>query len=55
MELEKVKKKECNCCIEIEDSIVIIICDEIEIDKLKNCVDTVVGEKGNKKYGYAQV
>lgn len=34
---------------------VIIICDEIEIDKLKNCVDTVVGEKGNKKYGYAQV
>ncbi|MDS1030973.1 hypothetical protein RDV78_11085 [Bacillota bacterium LX-D] len=52
MEHEKLKEKEkeCNCCIKIEDSIVIIICGDIENDKIKNCLDTIVGEKGNKKF-----
>lgn len=45
---EKEKEKECNCCIKIEDSIVVIICGEIEIDKLKNCLKTVAEVKGNK-------
>ena len=42
------KEKECNCCIQIEESIVVIICGEIEIEKLKNCLKTVAEVKGNK-------
>lgn len=45
---EKPKGKECNCCIEIEDSIVVIICGEIEIEKLKGCLKAVVDQKGTK-------
>lgn len=44
---EKEKEKECKCCIKIEESIVVIICDEIEIDKLKDCVKTILEVKGN--------
>jgi len=35
------KEKEYNCRIEIEDSIVVIICGEIETDQLKKCLKTV--------------
>lgn len=44
---EKPKEKECNCCIEIEDSLVVIVCGEIDVDKLKGCLKTVAEVKGN--------
>lgn len=45
---EEVKKneKECNCCIEIEDSIVLIICGEIDIDRLKDTLKQLQNQKG---------
>ncbi|ATW25395.1 hypothetical protein [Candidatus Formimonas warabiya] len=43
------KKKECNCCIKIEDSIVVLICGDIEIEKVKKCLDSVLEVKGSKK------
>lgn len=47
------KKRECNCCIEIEESIVVIICGEIEIDKLRDCLETALDVKGKKNFGYS--
>lgn len=40
-EYDKKKQEECNCSIEIKDSIVVIICGDIEIDKLKDCLKTM--------------
>ena len=46
------KERECNCCIEVEDSIVVIICGEVEIEKFKKCIETIMDEKGKKTFGY---
>ena len=43
------KERECGCCIEIEDSFVLIICGEIDVDNLKNALKTFVEVKGNAK------
>lgn len=51
MELD-VKERECNCHIEVEDSIVLIICGEVEIERFKKCLETVMDEKGKKSFGY---
>jgi len=48
----KPKEKECNCCIEIKDSIVVIICGEVDFDRLKDSLDTFVGEKGKENTHY---
>jgi hypothetical protein len=42
-------ERECGCCIEIEDSFVLIICGEIDVDNLKNALKTFVEVKGNGK------
>ncbi|QNB47658.1 hypothetical protein BR63_16095 [Thermanaerosceptrum fracticalcis] len=47
------KEKKCNCCIEIEDSIVVIVCGEIEIDKFRDCINTVLEVKDKKNFGYS--
>jgi hypothetical protein len=44
-----VGEKEYNFRIEIEDSIVVIICGEIETEALKKCLKTVEETKGTKK------
>jgi hypothetical protein len=41
------KKEECDCCIEIKDSIVVIICGDIDHKKLKESLQTFVEIKGN--------
>lgn len=38
--------EECGCCIEIEDSLVIIVCGEIDRKKLHDCLKTFVDIKG---------
>ncbi len=43
------KERECGCCINIEDSFVLIICGEIDVDSLKNSLKTFVEVKGNAK------
>lgn len=43
---DKDKDKECKCCLEIEKSIVVIICGELDIDKLKDCLKTVADKAG---------
>ena len=40
-------ERECNCCINIEDSIVVILCGEIEIERLRSCLQTAYQVKGN--------
>ena len=43
------KERECNCCIEIEESIVVILCGDVEIDKFRNTLDTAIELKGKKQ------
>ncbi|MFA4885188.1 MAG: hypothetical protein WC601_05365 [Desulfotomaculaceae bacterium] len=43
------KERECGCCIKIEDSFVLIICGEIDVDSLRNSLKTFVEVKGNAK------
>jgi hypothetical protein len=44
------KKKECNnCVIKIEDSIVVLVCGDVDIDKLKDSLGAFAAEKGNNK------
>jgi uncharacterized protein YunC (DUF1805 family) len=50
IDLDKKKENECNCCIEIEDSIVVIICGEVDVDRLKETLNTVAEVKGNKVF-----
>jgi len=40
--------KECNCRIEIEDSIVVIICGEIEVERLRESLQTALEVKDSK-------
>ncbi|MBP7331044.1 MAG: hypothetical protein BWY65_00393 [Firmicutes bacterium ADurb.Bin373] len=47
---DKKKKRECNCCLEIKDSIVVIICGEIDIDRLRDCLQTASEVKGNANF-----
>jgi len=42
------KGEECNCCIEIEDSIVFIICGEVDINRLRGSLQTALEVKGDK-------
>jgi hypothetical protein len=47
--IKKKEKDECNCCIEILDSIVILICGEVEVDDLRNSLKAAISEmKSNK-------
>jgi hypothetical protein len=39
------KEKEENCKIEIEESIVLILCGDIELEKLKGCLQSVSDQK----------
>lgn len=41
------KERECNCCIEIDNSIVVIICGEVDIERLKNCLQTALEVKSD--------
>lgn len=41
------KDKECDCCIEIKDSFVLIICGEIDADKLRDSLKAFAEIKGN--------
>jgi hypothetical protein len=36
------KERECGCCIDIEDSIVIIICGEVDIDSLPQAIESTL-------------
>ncbi|MGI6492936.1 MAG: hypothetical protein ACOX0T_11200 [Pelotomaculum sp.] len=42
------KENECNCRIHIEDSIAIIICGEVEIERMKHLLGNAAEEKGHK-------
>ncbi|MDF9409977.1 MAG: hypothetical protein A4E52_00008 [Pelotomaculum sp. PtaB.Bin013] len=42
------EEKECGCRITIEDSIVIIICGEIEVERLRESLQTALEVKDNK-------
>lgn len=48
-DLDKKKKEEneCACCIKIEESIVVIICGEVDMDNLKKCLQTALDAKDN--------
>lgn len=39
---KKEKDRECGCCIEIENSIVIIICGEVDIDSLPQAIESAL-------------
>jgi hypothetical protein len=41
--------EECNCRIKIDNSIVIIICGDIDVDRLRDSLKTLVDLKGNAK------
>lgn len=41
------KEEECNCCIEIKDSFVLIICSEIDPKQLRDSLKTFIEIKGN--------
>ena len=47
------KERKCNCCIEIEESIVVILCGDIERDKFKKTLETAVEVKPKKTFGYS--
>ncbi|HOV80092.1 MAG TPA: hypothetical protein PK728_08265 [Bacillota bacterium] len=42
-------EKECNCCIKIEDSFVLIVCGELDVDNLKKSFKTFIEVKDNSK------
>lgn len=42
------KEKDCHCCIEIEESIVVILCGDIEIGKFRECLQAAIETKGKK-------
>jgi hypothetical protein len=37
--------EECNCCIEIEDSLVLIICGEVDVDRLNDSLRAFINVK----------
>lgn len=39
---DKDNDKECNCCLEINKSLVVIICGEIDIDRFKDTLTAVI-------------
>ncbi|KAF1084953.1 hypothetical protein SPSYN_01089 [Sporotomaculum syntrophicum] len=39
----------CGCEIEIEESLVVVVCGEIDADKMKSCLQAYEEFKGNKK------
>ncbi len=41
-------ERECNCNIEIEESLVVIVCGEIDINRLKNYFQAYEEVKGKK-------
>ncbi len=42
-------ERECNCSIEIEESLVVIICGEVDVDNVTNCIQAYEAVKSNKK------
>jgi predicted Zn-dependent peptidase len=46
---KKKEKEECHCTIKIEDSIVVLICGDVDVDKLKESLEAVNGAKANKR------
>lgn len=47
--MEKDKHQENGCVIKIEDSIVIIICGEVDVDRLRESLQTVSHVKSSSK------
>lgn len=41
------KERECGCCIKIEDCFVLIMCGEVDVDSVKNSLETFVELKAN--------
>lgn len=46
------KERECNCCIEIEESICVILCGDIEVERFRNTLEAAIDVKGKKNAGY---
>lgn len=42
------KERGCNCCIGIEESIVVILCGDVEIGKFRECLQAAVETKNKK-------
>lgn len=40
-------REECNCCIEIDDSLVLIICGEVDVDRLNDSLRAFINVKDN--------
>ncbi|HHY41143.1 MAG TPA: hypothetical protein GX502_07820 [Syntrophaceticus sp.] len=43
------KRQECNCCLEVKDSLVIIICRDLDENDLCASYKTFIDIKGNDK------
>ncbi len=41
------RDQECNCCIEVRESLVIIICRDMDESDLRNSYQTFIDLKGN--------
>ncbi|MFY9140463.1 MAG: hypothetical protein WBJ83_02015 [Thermacetogeniaceae bacterium] len=42
------KRRECNCCVEVKDSLVIIICRDMDSNDLCTSYKTFIDIKGKK-------
>jgi len=42
------EERECNCRLEIKDSIVVIICGEVDVDGLRKSLQTALEVKNSK-------
>ncbi len=43
------KERECSCCIEVEESLVLIFCGEIDVDNLREALNAFVQAKNSAK------
>ena len=43
------RERECGCCIEVEDSLVLILCGEIDVDNLREALNAYVKAKNAAK------
>jgi len=48
MGFEHEEERECNCCLEIKDSIVVIICGEVDAETLRNSLEALMEAKANQ-------
>ncbi|MGI5876233.1 MAG: hypothetical protein ACOX6X_05380 [Dethiobacteria bacterium] len=42
---DKGRDRECGCCLTVEDSIVILLCGDLEFDRIKGCIHTAIEAK----------